>query len=197
MADFYAILKATEHLERAFTSGSIGQEEYTRECNALIGQFKVSERALISAQVINSTTEFIQQYKLDVPRAQERLLESGVPATTIYQTTSDQGAGAAIAETTQTIITLMDAMRLDQRAVDDIHPLLSDVMNSITKVPELPNEFPGLAKVQHWLKVLNDMRAADEIDDDQARQLVFDLESLYGSFMHWLKSKKEGSGSRK
>lgn len=55
LADFYAILKATEHLERAFTSSAISQEDYTRECQKLIGQFRVSEKALITAGSISST----------------------------------------------------------------------------------------------------------------------------------------------
>mmetsp|Transcript_9913 Transcript_9913/g.28148 ORF Transcript_9913/g.28148 Transcript_9913/m.28148 type:complete len:219 (-) Transcript_9913:108-764(-) len=195
LADFYAILKATEQLERAYISSAITQSEYTQECNKLIGQFKTSEKALQSAGAITSTKDFIYEYQLDVPRAVERLVESGVPATTIYHTTAEAGGGAAIAETTQTIITAMDALKLEQRAVDDIHPLISDVMGSITKVPDLPKDFTGLAKTQEWLVTLNQMRAADEIDEDQARQLIFDLELVYTSFVDWLKKKGGSQGS--
>lgn len=190
LADFYAIIKATEHLERAYISSSITQDEYTQECQKLIGQFKVSERALIASNTITSTKDFLKQYQVDCPRAEERLLGSGVPATTFYQVSSSHGGGVAIAETTQTLITAMDALKLDQRAVDDIHPLLSDIMSSITKVPDLPSSFSGLDKLREWLSTLNGMRAADEIDEDQARQLIFDLENIYSSFVDWLK--KEG-----
>jgi len=31
------------------------------------------------------------------------------------------------------------------------------------------------------------MRAADSIDEDGVRQLVFDLNAVYGAFMEWLK----------
>jgi ESCRT-I complex subunit VPS28 len=41
---------------------------------------------------------------------------------------------------------------------------------------------PGIVKMRLWLRKLNDMRAADEIGEDESRQLLYDLESSYSAF---------------
>jgi len=192
LADFFAIVKVTEHLERAYIKSAISQDEYTKACKKLISQFKTSELALLNGKTITNTAAFMNEFQMDCPLATERLLNTGVPATTLHSTQATAPAGAVIAETTQVLITCMDALKLEQRAVDDIHPLVSDVMSSITKVPNLPKDFEGLDKLKEWLETLNKMRATDEIDDDQARQLTFDLDMIYGAFHRWLQQQQQG-----
>lgn len=43
------------------------------------------------------------------------------------------------------------------------------------KVPHLPAAFPGLVTMREWLEALNAMRAAEAVDEERVRQLVFDL----------------------
>lgn len=191
LADFFAIIKVTEHLEKAYARDAISEDQYAKECNKLLAQFKETEKALKKDSTITDTEAFMTEFQMDCPRAHERLIRSGVPATTLHNTSTDTPL-VAIAETTQMIITAMDACRLDQRAVDEIQPLISDVMSSITKVPNLPANFDGVGKIRGWLETLNRMRADEEIDEGQSRQLVFDLESLYSSFHRWL-----GQGGKK
>ena len=45
----------------------------------------------------------------------------------------------------------------------------------------------GRAALERWLVALNGMRAAEEIDDAQARQLAFDLDAAYAEFHRGLK----------
>jgi ESCRT-I complex subunit VPS28 len=81
----------------------------------------------------------------------------------------------------------MDAVKLEQRAVDELHPLLSDLMDSLTRLPDTPNDFEPNRKVRKWLQKLNQMRAVDQIDEDDARQLYHDLDSAYSEFTRYLK----------
>jgi len=46
-ADLYAIIIATEHLERAYARDAITHKEYLSECNKLIAQFKLAEKAAL------------------------------------------------------------------------------------------------------------------------------------------------------
>jgi len=55
-------------------------------------------------------------------------------------------------------------------------------MSSLGKAPNLPADFEGLLKMRLWLKKLNEMRAMDEIDEDDSRQLLFDLDTSYSAF---------------
>jgi ESCRT-I complex subunit VPS28 len=83
----------------------------------------------------------------------------------------------------------MDAVKLEQRAVDELQPLLSDLMDSLTRLPETPNDFEPNRKVSKWLQKLNALRAVDQIDEDDARQLYHDLDSAYAEFSRYLRSK--------
>lgn len=38
----------------------------------------------------------------------------------------------------------------------------------------------------YWLKKMGDMRASDELSEEDARQLIFDLEKSYGGFHSFL-----------
>jgi hypothetical protein len=103
-----------------------------------------------------------------------------------------------IAEAVQHFITAMDAIKLELHLhyrngldVDDIQPLISDLYGSLNKVKGLPPDLEGKAKLENWLKMLNAMRASDTIDEEQARQLLFDLDESYSSFLRFLNGNVE------
>jgi len=86
-----------------------------------------------------------------------RLVRIGVPATVEH---ASQGGGNGndsryVAETVSHLITLMDALKLNMAAVDQMHPLLSDLLVSIGKVSGLPNDFEGKVKVKEWYDALS------------------------------------------
>lgn len=73
-------------------------------------------------------------------------------------------------------------------SVDQIHPLLSEVMQTLSKVTN--PEFEPRNKIRDWLVTLNMMRAVDELAEGQVRQLLFDLEATHVAFMRELKDGK-------
>jgi len=191
-ADLYAIILATEHLERAYVRDAIGYQEYTTECLKLLSQFKLAERAALRAGNIPSTEEFMRLYQMDCPRATQRLLTMGVPER--MRSSGDDGSHhyitVTVAETVQYFITAMDAVKLEQRAVDELQPYLIDLMDALTRLPDTPNEFEPQTKVDAWVQKLNSLRAVDEISEEDARQLAHDLEAAYAEFQRYLKRKK-------
>jgi hypothetical protein len=44
----------------------------------------------------------------------------------------------------------MDALKLGMSAVDEIHPLLAELIQSLNNVRSLPADFEGRAKVREW-----------------------------------------------
>ena len=122
---------------------------------------------------------------MDCPRATERLLVQGVPEP--MKGSDETSHAITVAETVQHFITTMDAVKLEQRAVDDLQPLLSDLFDVLTRLPEIPNDFEPNRKVQKWLQKLNSMRAVDEISEEDSRQLYLDLDSAYTEFTRYLK----------
>lgn len=63
----------------------------------------------------------------------------------------------------------MDALKLNYKSKDQLHPLLSELMVSLNT--SMPKDFEGRAKIVQWLITLNQMRAAEDVTDDQSRQV--------------------------
>ncbi|KAG8904336.1 Vacuolar protein-sorting-associated protein 28, partial [Tulasnella sp. 417] len=103
---------------------------------------------LVSAEV-PSLEEFMRKYNasgfMDNPAALHRL-KVGVPATVEHAT--EQGAETAkwVAETTQSFITFMDALKLRLRAKDQLHPLLQELMTGYSKF-KASAEWEGRGKI--------------------------------------------------
>lgn len=182
-ANLFAIIMATEHLERAFARDAISQKEYVVQCKKLISQFRLAERVLPNGMTADT---FMALYQMDCPRAAERLLKMGVPEP-VKGSAEDASHAVTVAETVQIFITTMDAVKLEQRAVDELQPLLSDLMDALSRLPETPNEFEPNRKVRKWLQKLNALRAVDEINEEDSRQLYHDLDSAYAEFTRYLK----------
>lgn len=184
LAELYAIIKVTQSLEAVFSRGSVSNADYEKQCLSLINQYKATVSALMTSSLISSPEAFFRDYVVDCPRAYERLVVYGVPATLLnLKASSDtRGESVVVAETVQAFITAMDALKLDRRAVDEVQPLIADVMNSLTRVPRLSQQFEGLTRLQLWLQKLNQMRAVDSLSEDEARQLLYDLDSSYTAF---------------
>ena len=78
LSDLYAIIKATELLEAAYTRDAITSSEYTDACHRTISQFKTTEAALIHSKQIEKTEAFMKEFQIDCPRAYERLVVAGM-----------------------------------------------------------------------------------------------------------------------
>lgn len=131
-------------------------------------------------KITDSTCE-----QIEVPRATERLrigLPSSVTEPYGASTTNNNNStnGTLILEATQDFITFLDALKLGLLAKDQLHPLLSDVIQSVNKVTD--RDFEGRGKIVQWLIALNQMKATEEVSEDKARELELDMNSAYQGF---------------
>eukprot|EP00164_Ancoracysta_twista_P000071 GFYU01000096.1.p1 GENE.GFYU01000096.1~~GFYU01000096.1.p1 ORF type:complete len:279 (+),score=51.70 GFYU01000096.1:142-978(+) len=179
LADMYAIIRTIEQLEKAYVRDFVVADEYTNACKKLLAQYKTLHSAL--KDTIPSIQQFLHEYQVSCPAARNRI-EVGVPATIEFGRQSSSSQTQHVAETVQHFITAMDALKLDLRAVDQLSPHLQDLMESMHKVDSLPPNFEGKEKILSWISKLNKMKASDELEDEQVRQLLFDLESSYNAF---------------
>lgn len=129
--------------------------------------------------------------QMEVPRATERIrigLPSTVTAPSINTSTAANSGGmngTLILEATQDFITFLDALKLGLLAKDQLHPLLSDVIQSVNKVTD--RDFEGRGKIVQWLIALNQMKATEEVSEEQSRELELDMNSAYQGFKTTLK----------
>ena len=70
----------------------------------------------------------------------------------------------------QSFITFMDALKLNLRAKDQLHPFLSDLMAGYSRFKG-SGEWEGRGKILGWLIELNKMKASEEITEEQSRQV--------------------------
>ncbi len=129
--------------------------------------------------------------QIECPRATERL-RVNLPATIAEPSATHSGppnnsqqsrssaTGSQILLATENFITFLDALRLNMLSKDSLHPLLSEVIQSVNQVTT--TDFENRGKIISWLIRLNGMKATEELGEEEARQLTFDMEGAYAGF---------------
>uniref|UniRef100_A0A069DXC8 Vacuolar protein sorting-associated protein 28 homolog n=2 Tax=Triatominae TaxID=70999 RepID=A0A069DXC8_9HEMI len=177
LADLFAVINTLQHLEKAYIRDCVTAKEYTAACSKLLVQYKAAFKQVQSSELPNIDA-FVTNYRLDCPAAMERIKEDR-PITI----KDDKGnTSKCIADIVSLFITLMDKLRLEIRAMDELHPDLRDLAETMSRLSLIPADFEGRTKVNEWLATLDAMHASDELSDQQVRQLIFDLESAYNAF---------------
>ncbi|KAK7416317.1 Vacuolar protein-sorting-associated protein 28 [Neonectria punicea] len=192
LGELFSIIVTLDQLEKAFLKDSIPEAEYTEICERSLRQYK----ALLADETIAKEFEGLEEFKakwdLDAPRATERL-RVGMPSTTMTASSSapapapsaaNNTSGVLILEATQEFITFLDAVKLGLLSKDQLHPLLSDVIQSVNRVTD--TDFENRGKIVQWLITLNQMRATEELSEQQARELELDIQQAYQGFRRTL-----------
>ncbi|CAJ2500322.1 Uu.00g031750.m01.CDS01 [Anthostomella pinea] len=192
LAEIFSIIITLDQLERAFLKDAIPEADYTEICERSLKQYKSILADDTVANAFVGLEEFKAEWELEVPRATERL-KVGMPSTTVTASTgnapqptapTNNKSGALILEATQDFITFLDALRLGLLAKDQLHPLLTDVIQSVNKVTD--RDFENRGKIVQWLITLNQMKATEELSEQQSRELELDINSAYLGFKNTL-----------
>ncbi|KAK9775430.1 putative ESCRT-1 complex, Vps28 subunit [Seiridium cardinale] len=192
LAEIFSIIITLDELERAFLKDAIPEADYTEICERSLKQYKSILADDTVAKAFVGLDEFKAEWDLEVPRATERL-KVGMPSTAVNASAGSAPAptsstsnksGALILEATQDFITFLDALRLGLLAKDQLHPLLTDVIQSVNKVTD--RDFENRGKIIQWLIALNQMKATEELSEDQSRELESDINSAYMGFKNTL-----------
>ncbi|KAL1963904.1 hypothetical protein VTN77DRAFT_7710 [Rasamsonia byssochlamydoides] len=193
LAEIYSIIITLDGLEKAYIRDAISESEYTETCARLLKQYKSTLSDESVAREFVDLETFKRTWGMECPRATERL-RIGLPATVEQashgaRTPSNGAPGAApsggasgslILTATENFITFLDALKLNMVSKDALHPLLSEVIQSVNKVTD--RDFENRGKIIQWLITLNQMRATEELSEEQARELAFDIEQAYQGF---------------
>ncbi|GAV06566.1 hypothetical protein RvY_16532 [Ramazzottius varieornatus] len=183
LSDLYAVVNSIQHLEKAYIRDCITPTEYTAACSKLLVQFK-SIFKLAKSDEFPTISAFMDRFKFDCPAAMERIREDN-PITI----RNDKGnTSKCIADIVALFITIMDKLRLQMKAVDEIQPDMRELLDTMNRLNTLPPNYEGRASVQKWLQNMSKMSASDQFDDNEIRQMVFDLESGYEAFRKFLHS---------
>lgn len=188
-ADLYAILISIDHLESAYLRDYISSTEYAVQCNRFLSQYKTWMDAH-GDTIQHNLDLFLHTSGLNCPAAVNRI-KSGVPATTIHG-----GGDINVSSTLSAVdivekyVSTLDVVRLNTNAIDELFPYLDGLLEDLLKYPNLPPDAECKEKIIHWVRLCKAMKATDSLDDEQTRQLAFDLEYSYNSFRKFVASTK-------
>eukprot|EP01064_Diplonema_japonicum_P009245 TRINITY_DN1670_c0_g1_i1.p1 TRINITY_DN1670_c0_g1~~TRINITY_DN1670_c0_g1_i1.p1 ORF type:complete len:200 (+),score=65.53 TRINITY_DN1670_c0_g1_i1:233-832(+) len=180
LADLYGIVVAIERVETAYVRSKMAEEDYVKQCKMLLSKYQSLYQVLEGS--IGSLAAFLAEYRSSYPTAVARI-KKGVP---LGGNTQEASSGQDILEAGQYMITFVDTLKMGQVSADALQPILIDIVTTVGKL------FPDLLElepVRNWLRIVNEMKAAEELNPDQARQAQFDIEACYGAFSRRLASK--------
>ena len=104
-----------------------------------------------------------------------------MPAT-IEQINGNQPTSASarlVAEITGNFITCMDAVKLNYKSKEQLHPLLSDLVVNLNELNE-ELQFTGKSKLVNWLIKINNLQT--ELTQEEADSFLNDLDIAYKGF---------------
>ena len=153
------------------------QEEKEREERELVALVRAQEEKEIEERELVALVRAQEEKEREESDKKENKIERGKEYKLIL----------VLTQTTQSYITSMDALNLHQRAMDEIYPLLKELVRNLKHVTKMyPFMFDGFEKLNAWLVTLENMRASDELTDKTARKLLYEIEKSYASFMQHL-----------
>lgn len=205
LSEIYSIIITIDQVEKMFIKDVIeDQQEYASLVNKLMAQYN----ALIAnnekdpdfkLKFGSSINEFTKRYNIIASTGVIRL-EKGIPMT-VEHANNIEGSGPSansriVAEATGNFITIMDAIKLNYRTKDQLHPLLAELLLSINRIVppqrkgseagkdavESRNGEDNKKKLVEWIVKINKMKIDQELDDKEAKELLFDLDVAYKNF---------------
>ncbi|MCJ1425484.1 hypothetical protein MMC29_003383 [Sticta canariensis] len=185
LAEIYSIIITLDGLEKAYIKDSVLEVEYTEICSRLLKQYKSTLNDDNVMREFVDLDTFKAEWNIECPRATERI-RVNLPATIVDPSTAHVNSSNAVVQSgsvasgsqillaTENFITFLDALKLNMLSKDSLHPLLSEVIQSVNQVTNA--DFDNRSKIINWLIRLNGMRATEELGEDEARELAFDMD---------------------
>lgn len=208
LADMYAAILCLERLERAHNRDLVPSDEYSRTLDKTLSRIKTIENQLnvaaSSGLRYSGLDDFLQTYGVSQAcgAARARLIETArQQAERIAEREKQQNAAelqksmptgpnpTSVLQAAQHFITLMDCLKLNQRSTDQLYPLIQDLLNAVRRVHP---QFDQLPRLTNWMTLLDSMKASDELNDEQVREFLFDVDRGYNAFYRYLDGIQHG-----
>merc|ERR1712228_481064 len=133
LAELFAVINTLQCLEKAYIKDSVAAKEYTSNCSKLLVQYKAAFKQ-VQGDEFPTLEDFMSKYRLDAPAAVERIKEDR-PITI----KDDKGnTSKLIAEIVALFITAMDKLKLDIRSMDELHGVIKDLHDNMSRLSLLP-----------------------------------------------------------
>ena len=157
--------------------GKVQGPAYDTEFRALLHQYDLCSQSIPNFIGLDA---FINQYGLEHCQSARTLIAK--KASNYKGEELDRNLAQRVFDITTKFMQPMDMLSLNITSVDEILPPLRDVHQALLNYPQLPSDYTGLANVGKWVEKLGAMKASESLDEDEARQLRFELEGAMQRF---------------
>lgn len=183
MADCYSLINTIQCLEKAYIKDAVTSKEYTAACSKLLTQYKAAFKQI--DKEFGTPEQFLKKYRFECRAALDRIKEDR-PITI----KDDKGnTHACIAEIVGSFITILDALRMGMKSMDELLPDMKDLHETMGRLTILPPTFEGSNRVKAWIDKLSKMGASDVLDAGEIRQMTYDFDTSLSEFNKFLKDK--------
>ncbi|KAK2194476.1 bifunctional Aspartic peptidase domain superfamily/Peptidase family A1 domain/VPS28 [Babesia duncani] len=172
-ADLYSLLYTLEYLERAYIGGFSPIQDYENECSSLLSVCKVLDDA--TPKIFE---DFSMSFGLNYPLALNRI-KNGKPAANNNAGSLYKGEKLMLIELSEHFITLVDALKLGSITIDELYPLIHELVTCIRTTSSSSEDNKKLSElsfmdnVYKWHTKLGSMQAHEELSSSEARQLRY------------------------
>lgn len=183
LADLFAVIVAIEKIEKALLRDLITQEQYDVTIRRLLDKYRSTETYLEQGgnPYYTNMESFWENYCSKCPAARARV-QLGLRHAN--QSQEGQVNNQRVLECGQYFITLMDSLKLQQTAVDQLYTLLGDLIQGLKRVGASDQDF--YQRLLKWKEKLDTMKASDELNERDTREFAFVLECGYQAFYAYL-----------
>jgi ESCRT-I complex subunit VPS28 len=224
LSDLYAAIVAIEKLEKAFHRDMISNESYETILRRLLKKYRTIVAQLENSSSGAGSSHQLGKFSIDAfwadygskcsaarqrvrvghpDEVREQEAAAAAALVTSHQQQQQQQREKEkqfdpkiVLECGQFFITLMDCLKLQQTAVDQLFPILVDLVNSLKKLPKAHELLPSvLGKLESWVTRLTGMHPSDELNDRDTRELAFDLERGYQTFYQLLSNNNNSNNA--
>ncbi|CBH18084.1 vacuolar sorting-associated protein-like, putative [Trypanosoma equiperdum] len=191
LADLFAIILAIEKVEKATLRDIITQEQYSSTITRLLDKYKSTVTYLEQSRnpFYSTIDSFWENYGSRCPAARTRIQLSFDDAKQQQQQQQDSDVNGTVdprlvLECGQHFITLMDSLKLQQTAVDQLYTLLADLVRGLQRLGVTDQSF--FHRLTTWKEKFDTMNASDELSERDTREFAFVLECGYQAFHAYL-----------
>lgn len=75
-----------------------------------------------------------------------------------------------------------DVLALGMTSIDQVAPGVRDVQQALQNYPNMPASYTGLKSLTKWVQVLEQKKATDNLNENEMRELKYDLEQALQQF---------------
>ena len=96
-----------------------------------------------------------------------------------YNPLTNKNDLSSVMDITAKFVSVQDQIDMSITSVDDLHPILSDLLSALLAFKTVDNDSTAIKAIQNWENKLRGLGASYKLTDDEARDLKHELSKSF------------------